>query len=76
MGAMATRRRAYARAAVEFFDWLAARGVTRRAAIESVTTAQVKAAVNETSRPPHSPEVKRKATQAASGGTFGNKGGL
>src|SRR6202045_4137614 len=32
-------RRAYARAAVEFFDWLAARGVTRLAAIESVHVA-------------------------------------
>jgi hypothetical protein len=29
-------RRAYARAAVEFFDWLAARGVTQITAIESV----------------------------------------
>src|ERR1035441_5375006 len=32
-------RRAYARAAVEFFDWLAAHGVTRLAAIESVHVA-------------------------------------
>jgi hypothetical protein len=32
-------RRAYARAAVEFFDWLAARGVTRLTAIESVHVA-------------------------------------
>jgi site-specific recombinase XerC len=32
-------RRAYARAAVEFFDWLAARGLTRLAAIESVHVA-------------------------------------
>jgi len=32
-------RRAYARAAVEFFDWLQARGVTRLAAIESVHVA-------------------------------------
>jgi site-specific recombinase XerD len=32
-------RRAYARASVEFFDWLAARGVTRLAAIESVHVA-------------------------------------
>ncbi|HEY8070602.1 MAG TPA: tyrosine-type recombinase/integrase [Methylocystis sp.] len=32
-------RRAYARAAVEFFDWLAARGVTELAAIESVHVA-------------------------------------
>ncbi|MGH6842434.1 MAG: tyrosine-type recombinase/integrase [Methylocella sp.] len=32
-------RRAYARAAMEFFDWLAARGVTRLAAIESVHVA-------------------------------------
>ena len=32
-------RRAYARAAVEFFDWLAARGVTQLAAIESVHVA-------------------------------------
>ena len=32
-------RRAYARAAVEFFDWLEARGVTRIAAVESVHVA-------------------------------------
>jgi hypothetical protein len=32
-------RRAYARAAVEFFDWLAARGVTQITAIESVHVA-------------------------------------
>jgi hypothetical protein len=32
-------RRAYARAAVEFFEWLAARGVTQLAAIESVHVA-------------------------------------
>jgi site-specific recombinase XerD len=32
-------RRAYARAAVEFFDWLAAKGVTQLAAIESVHVA-------------------------------------
>ncbi len=32
-------RRAYARAAVEFFDWLEARGVTQLAAIESVHVA-------------------------------------
>jgi hypothetical protein len=32
-------RRAYARAAVEFFDWLAARGVRQLAAIESVHVA-------------------------------------
>ena len=32
-------RRAYARAAVEFFDWLQARGVTRLTAIESVHVA-------------------------------------
>jgi hypothetical protein len=32
-------RRAYARAAVEFFDWLAVRGVTRLTAIESVKSA-------------------------------------
>jgi site-specific recombinase XerD len=32
-------RRAYARAAVEFFDWLAARGVTQLTAIESVHVA-------------------------------------
>ena len=32
-------RRAYARAATEFFDWLEARGVTRLAAIESVHVA-------------------------------------
>lgn len=32
-------RRAYARAAMEFFDWLAARGVTQLAAIESVHVA-------------------------------------
>jgi site-specific recombinase XerD len=32
-------RRAYARAAVEFFDWLHARGVTRLTAIESVHVA-------------------------------------
>ena len=32
-------RRAYARAAAEFFDWLAARGVTQLAAIESVHVA-------------------------------------
>ncbi|MGQ0443581.1 MAG: tyrosine-type recombinase/integrase [Beijerinckiaceae bacterium] len=32
-------RRAYARAAMEFFDWLAARGVTRLAAIGSVHVA-------------------------------------
>jgi hypothetical protein len=32
-------RRAYARAAVEFFDWLAARGVTRLTAVESVHVA-------------------------------------
>ena len=32
-------RRAYARAAVEFFDWLEARGVTRLTAIESVHVA-------------------------------------
>jgi site-specific recombinase XerD len=32
-------RRAYARAAVEFFDWLAAHGVTRLTAIESVHVA-------------------------------------
>jgi hypothetical protein len=34
-------RRAYARAVVEFFDWLAARGVTRRAAIESVHVSRI-----------------------------------
>jgi hypothetical protein len=32
-------RRTYARTVVEFFDWLAARGVTRLAAIESVHVA-------------------------------------
>ena len=32
-------RRAYARAAVEFFDWLQAKGVTRLTAIESVHVA-------------------------------------
>ena len=32
-------RRAYARAAVEFFDWLAAKGVTQLADIESVHVA-------------------------------------
>jgi site-specific recombinase XerC len=32
-------RRAYARAAVEFFDWLASRGVTQITAIESVHVA-------------------------------------
>jgi site-specific recombinase XerD len=32
-------RRAYARAAVEFFDWLAARGVRQITAIESVHVA-------------------------------------
>jgi site-specific recombinase XerD len=32
-------RRAYARAAVEFFDWLHAKGVTRLTAIESVHVA-------------------------------------
>ncbi len=32
-------RRAYARAAVEFFDWLEARGVTRTTAVESVHVA-------------------------------------
>jgi hypothetical protein len=32
-------RRAYARAAVEFFDWLAARGVMQLADIESVHVA-------------------------------------
>ena len=32
-------RRAYARAAVEFFDWLSARGVRELAAIESVHVA-------------------------------------
>src|SRR5271169_1434189 len=32
-------RRAYARAAVEFFDWLEARGVTHIAAVESVHVA-------------------------------------
>jgi hypothetical protein len=32
-------RRAYARAATEFFDWLEARGVTQLAAIESVHVA-------------------------------------
>jgi site-specific recombinase XerD len=32
-------RRAYARAAAEFFDWLAAKGVTRLAEIESVHVA-------------------------------------
>jgi site-specific recombinase XerD len=32
-------RRAYARAAAEFFDWLAAKGVTQLAAIESVHVA-------------------------------------
>jgi site-specific recombinase XerD len=32
-------RRAYARAAAEFFDWLEAKGVTQLTAIESVHTA-------------------------------------
>jgi hypothetical protein len=32
-------RRAYARAAAEFFDWLAAKGVARLEAIESVHVA-------------------------------------
>jgi site-specific recombinase XerD len=32
-------RRAYARAATEFFDWLEAKGVTQLAAIESVHVA-------------------------------------
>jgi site-specific recombinase XerD len=32
-------RRAYARAAIEFFDWLAARGVRELSAIESVHVA-------------------------------------
>jgi site-specific recombinase XerD len=32
-------RRAYARAAVEFFDWLAAKGVMQLAAIESIHVA-------------------------------------
>jgi hypothetical protein len=37
-------RRAYARAAVEFFDWLAARGVTQITAIESVHVCLYRAA--------------------------------
>jgi site-specific recombinase XerC len=48
-------RRAYARAAVEFFDWLEARGVTRITAVESV---HVAAYVEELSKARSAPTAK------------------
>jgi site-specific recombinase XerD len=45
-------RRAYARAATEFFDWLEARGVTRLAAIESVHVATYIEQLSETRSAP------------------------
>jgi site-specific recombinase XerD len=45
-------RRAYARAAVEFFDWLAAKGITQLAVIESIhVAAYIKELYRERSRP-------------------------
>ena len=48
-------RRAYARAATEFFDWLEAKGVTQLAAIESVHIATY---VEELSRARSAPTAK------------------
>src|SRR5471032_3300903 len=48
-------RRAYARAAVEFFDWLAAKGVTQLADIESI---HVAAYIEELSRARSAPTAK------------------
>ncbi len=48
-------RRAYARAAAEFFDWLEARGVTQLAAIESVHVATY---VEQLSRARSTPTAK------------------
>jgi hypothetical protein len=48
-------RRAYARAAGEFFDWLAAKGVTQPAAIESVHVAGY---IEELSRARSAPTAK------------------
>src|SRR5271156_6817458 len=48
-------RRAYARAAVEFFDWLAAKGVTQPAAIEGVHVATY---IEELSRARSAPTAK------------------
>src|SRR3954471_8420236 len=48
-------RRAYARAAVEFFDWLAAKGVTQLAAIESIHVATY---IEELSRARSAPTAK------------------
>jgi site-specific recombinase XerC len=45
-------RRAYARAAVEFFDWLQAKGVTRLTAIESVHVATYVEQVQKTRSAP------------------------
>src|SRR5271156_3085329 len=48
-------RRAYARAATEFFDWLAAKGVTQLAAIESI---HVAAYIEELGRERSAPTAK------------------
>ena len=48
-------RRAYARAAMEFFDWLAAKGVTQLAGIESI---HVAAYIEELSRARSAPTAK------------------
>jgi site-specific recombinase XerD len=48
-------RRAYARAAVESFDWLAARGVTQITAIESV---HVAAYIEQLQKAPSAPTTK------------------
>jgi site-specific recombinase XerD len=48
-------RRAYARATVEFFDWLAAKGVTQLAAIKSI---HVAAYVEELQRARSAPTAK------------------
>jgi Phage integrase, N-terminal SAM-like domain len=48
-------RRAYARAATEFFDWLAGKGVTQLAGIESI---QVAAYIEELSRARSVPTAK------------------
>ena len=48
-------RRAYARASVEFFDWLAAKGVTQLTVIQSV---HVAAYIEELSRERSAPTAK------------------
>jgi site-specific recombinase XerD len=52
-----TRARAYARAATEFFDWLAVKDVTQLAAIESIHVATY---IEELSRARSAPTAKQR----------------